>query len=167
MFRFIRHKDVDQNTLENIIRVKSFSWPYPYEKQKQWIDENLGIDDIHVMYFEHEELRAYTNLISIQVNINGNITKAYGIGNVCASEKGKGYGKVIMNEINAFIGDMENVVGVLFCKDELINFYKKTGWILLNKNNVYLNGINDNTINTMISNTPDSNVKLQFDGKLF
>lgn len=167
MIKFLDHIYADEAILEDIIRVKSISWPYSHEKQRQWIIDNLGFNDIHVLYFEDEVLMAYTNLIAIDITINGRKTKGYGIGNVCAGVKGKGYGKIIMSGVNAFLDTLDNVAGVLFCKDELVDFYKKTGWQLVNRDRTYLNGSNNNSINTMVSHVNEKNVKLEFNGKLF
>ncbi|ELV7524838.1 oligosaccharide flippase family protein [Flavobacterium psychrophilum] len=107
------------------------------------IDENLKKDDIHVMMFDKGCLLAYKNLVQVEEVINDKKTAFLGIGNICSKEKGKGLGQELLQEVNAFMEE-KKLYGILLCKNELIGFYAKYHWVLVDKIilNEKLNGIN-------------------------
>lgn len=163
--KVIRHSDVSRAELDEIIKIKTTAWPYPEEKQMEWINANLKNSDLHLILLKNNEAVAYLNLIDIELEIDNKLFKAFGVGNVCAAIKGKGYGNKLMNKTNQFIIDKKRV-GLLFCKKELVDFYEKVGWIWVDKNKLTLT-IGNSNIETMIFNQLNSFIKLQFNGKSF
>lgn len=148
-FKFCPHFQLNKQELEKIIDLKKRHWNYTSEEHINWIELNIKADDIHVLMYKKKKLVAYLNLIKTEVVINDMIQPFIGIGNVCSSEKGKGYGRKILVEVNNFLkGDKLN--GILFCKDNLIDFYQKSNWVLVNKS--LTDQIFFNYINVMILN---------------
>jgi hypothetical protein len=136
--KFIVHKNVTKIELEEIIQIKTIAWPYSFEKQLKWIKNNIKESDVHVLLYDIQgEIIAYANLINIGVKINHLDFSAFGIGNVCTKEKGKGYGKVLMNFINHYLLQ-KNKIGLLFCTPKLIHFYELNQWELIAKNKIHL-----------------------------
>ena len=129
------------------------------------MDNNLNNDDLHFLLYDDEKLIAYLNLISISITINNNLIKGLGVGNVCSNVKGKGYGKKLMKELGRFLSD-KNIIGLLFCKKELIDFYLKFNWTLIDKNKVDLS-FDNNDIETMIFNFNQNINRIEFTGKSF
>ena len=123
----IKHRDILFRDLLRAIAVKSIAWPHPLESQVRWIVDNIGDDDGHVFLKEGSEDLAYMNLVKINFIANNTEYMAYGIGNVCAAVKGKGYGRELMNRVNDYI-KRKKMCGLLFCKDTLVPFYKQYGW---------------------------------------
>lgn len=161
----IPHKDVNRQQIEEIIEIKSKAWPYSFNSQLEWITTNLKDSDIHVLLLLKGSVVAYLNLVEIEIKIDGTSQKCYGLGNVCASEKGKGWGKEIMTQTNSFI-KLRNKIGLLFCKKSLINFYKLNNWELVEKRKLLLLFDNE-SIETMIFNSGSEYNQLEFLGTQF
>lgn len=148
--KLIPHKEVTQNELYKIIQIKSTAWSYSYEKQLEWINSNLSDLDIHVLLYLNGEAVAYLNLIDIELIIDGSLKKAYGIGNVCANEKRKGFGKKLISRVNLYLVK-KNKIGLLFCKPLLVDFYIYNNWSIIEKKKLALI-FNNELIETMIFN---------------
>lgn len=128
----IPHIDVTKIQLEDIIKIKSTAWPYDFDDQVKWINAHLKGTDIHVLLSSNNKYRAYLNLIDIEIKIDGELFNGYGIGNVCALEKGKGWGKELILKTNAFLYE-NNRIGLLFCRDLLVDFYRLCNWEILKR----------------------------------
>ena len=123
----IKHRDILFRDLLRAIAVKSVAWPHPLESQVRWIVDNIDDNDEHVFLKEGSQDLAYMNLVCISFTANDTDFMAYGIGNVCATEKGKGYGRELMNRVNDYLKE-KRICGLLFCRDALVPFYKLYGW---------------------------------------
>ncbi len=161
----ISHKEITDSQLEKIIGVKSRAWPYSYNSQLDWISTNLKDNDTHVLLSSKDKILAYLNLIEIEVMINGILKMGYGIGNVCASETGKGWGREIMHQTNQFVKET-NKIGLLFCKNYLIRFYSLSNWKLIEKHKLRLSFDNDR-IETMIFNYESDLYSVEYSGRPF
>ena len=148
--KIISHSEVKLDVLDEIIRIKSEAWAYSYEEQLVWIEKNLKNTDFHLLLLKGNKSVAYLNLIAIDLIVDEVFYKAFGVGNVCAFEKGKGYGKELMKLTNKFIVDYQRL-GLLFCKSELANFYLMNNWRLVDKNKITLS-FDDSNITSMLYN---------------
>jgi predicted GNAT family N-acyltransferase len=132
-FEIIEHSKLSNKTLDEIIRIKSIYWKYDYNQQKSWIFENINNKDLHlIMLNENGNINGYLNLVNINININYQIYKALGIGNICVNPNKSGYGSVLLAHLNESLKQY-NKIGILFCDDNLISFYKKNNWELIMK----------------------------------
>ena len=163
--KIIPHSDVTEELLDRIIKIKSVAWPYSYEKQWDWISQNLKSEDLHVLLTTNEQAVGYLNLISIDVKLDTLSVPAYGIGNVCALEKGKGYGGTIIVKTNEFLVKSQRI-GLLFCKDPLVRFYSVYHWELVEQEHLQFQ--RGQEIRTMIYNSTKQPFEiLDYHGKLF
>ena len=128
--KIIKHKNIENSQLKDICQIKSIFGNYTLESQLNWIENNIGSDDIHLLIYDNYKLIAYTNLIEETLLINNENINILGIGNVCVDEKGKNKGTLLIKNVNKFLYDNQKI-GLLFCKKNLIPFYKKTDWILI------------------------------------
>ena len=112
-----------------------------------------------------EVLVSYLNLITLDMKIEGELKSVYGVGNVCALERSKGWGKEIICRTNKFIIKSKKP-GILFCKKSLVNFYSTNHWTLIEKDKVFLS-INNDSIDTMLFNCNIIPHKVEYMGKLF
>ncbi|WP_445720475.1 hypothetical protein, partial [Flavobacterium sp.] len=141
--RFIIHKDITENELLNVIKIKSKVWPYSLDNQLIWIKENIKDDDIHVLLSDENNIfKAYLNLIEIVLEFNKELISGFGIGNVCALEKGKGWGKKLMKLTNSYL-EINKKMGLLFCKSNLIKFYTDSNWELVPKKKIKISYYNE------------------------
>lgn len=162
---FIPHKHITSKKLVEIISIKSIAWPYSFDSQLNWIHSNIKDEDIHVLLYLNDSLVAYLNLIEIEFKLDGNKKNGYGIGNVCASEKGQGWGKEIMTRTNLYL-KQKRIIGLLYCKSSLVNFYSLNNWLLIEKNNVVLS-FSNKSIETMIFNSCEKFHNIEYLGKPF
>ena len=129
------------------------------------MEENLKVGDVHAFSVSNEKIMAYLNLVEIEIKINDVIKNAYGIGNVCAREPGKGWGSEIIRRTNMYIKQI-NKIGLLFCKNSLTRFYKLNSWELIEKDKVRLS-FNNEKVETMIFNYEEDLSSVQYLGKPF
>ena len=163
--KLVPHKEVSSRQLEEIIKIKSKAWPYSFDKQLEWIETNLKESDIHVLLSLNETNVAYLNLIDVELNLDEIAIDGCGIGNVCTIEKGKGWGKEIISQTNLYL-EQRNKIGLLFCKNFLINFYGINNWKLIEKRKITLSFDNE-LIETMIFNCDKEFHILKYLGKPF
>ena len=60
-------------------------------------------DDYHLCIYIKNNIIAYMNFVFIEAKVNDSIIPFVGIGNVCTAESGKGYGDLLMKEVNKII----------------------------------------------------------------
>lgn len=163
--KMIRHREATPDIIERAITLKQKAWPYPLDSQKRWIEENLSPEDIHVFLVADGEYAAYMNLVKIQVCINDQMYDSYGIGNVCASIKGRGYGNKLVRLTNSYLVEV-NKLGLLFCHTPLIRFYSECNWEMLPSEKC-VEPVLEKGIHAMIFNASVKIKLLKYQGKLF
>ena len=163
--KLIKHSEATSEDISQVIAVKQKAWPYPLDSQKKWIEENLSPEDIHVFLEVDGEYVAYMNLVKIQVCINDQNYDGYGIGNVCASIKGSGYGNKLVRLTNNYLVEV-NKPGLLFCHTPLIRFYSGCNWDLLPSEKC-IEPVLEEEIHAMTFNAPVKIKSLKYQGKLF
>lgn len=128
--QIVRHGDLSIKEAFDIIEIKSTAWPYDADSQFQWMIRNLQENDLHFLLRDAKDgnITAYLNLVELEADFDDNVkVSCWGLGNVCAREKGKGKGREIMLSLNDYIKN-NNLTALLLCKDKLIGFYKRVGW---------------------------------------
>lgn len=163
--RIIKHKDILFKDILRVMTIKSIAWPYPIESQFKWIIDNIDDEDEHVFLMEGNKDLAYMNLARVSFTANDTDFMVYGIGNVCAAEKGKGYGRELMYRVNEYIKEKRNC-GLLFCRDALVPFYKLYGWEEVNRE-VCEEPVLPEGVHVMTFLAPDKIVSFKYKGKAF
>jgi predicted GNAT family N-acyltransferase len=161
----VPHRDISGMLIKSVIEIKSKAWPYSFDRQLDWIESNIKAGDIHVILTLNKINVAYLNLIEIDLKIDETGMPGYGIGNVCTSEKGKGWGKEIMTQTNSYLAQ-KNKTGILFCKNSLVDFYARNNWYLIEKKKLALS-FNNESIEAMIYNYNKNFNTLEYIGKPF
>lgn len=137
----MKWRNAKQNELSfeeeiRIAELKNQHWPYGIDSQIQWMKKNIYANDVHLMGEEETEkgivLRAYLTLSQLNVVIDNNNYDLIGIGGVCVDKGSQhtGMGKRLVDKANIYIKE-QGRPGLLLCKDNLADFYKKCGWNLL------------------------------------
>jgi hypothetical protein len=139
----IKHKNLKEEELLEICKVKSISWKYFLYEHRRWINDNINEEDLHFCLKNKLKTIGYLNLVKRKLKINNVIYDIWGVGNVCASEKGTGIGKELMNRLNVFFNN-KKCYSLLLCKDSLIDFYKKFGWKVIYRSEKVNYMINEN-----------------------
>lgn len=162
--KLIRHQNVTEQDIKEVVDLKSKQWNFSLDKQMLWIKNNIKNSDLHMLLLLDGKSVAYLNLIDIDLIVNGISEKGLGIGNVCAIEKGKGYGFELMKEANKIISNL-NQTGLLFCKEPLLKFYDSLGWEELAPKSYKVKGDN---LNVMVFNIKyDNEFLIEYDGIIF
>lgn len=128
--QIVRHGDLSIREALEIIEIKSIAWPYDADSQFQWMIRNLRENDLHFLLRNDEsnQIIAYLNFVEVEAEFEDhNKRTCWGLGNVCARERGKGKGREIMLLLNEYINN-NNFYAILLCKDNLIEFYSRVGW---------------------------------------
>ena len=164
--KIIKHSDLNNELLLEICSIKNIAWPYPLESQKQWLRNNLIGSDIHLLLYNEDILIAYLNLVNVEVVIDKNKVKALGVGNVCSSVRGKGYGADLMRAANNYILQCKKSA-ILFCNRELLNFHQKYDWIAVDRDSIDLPNIKAQTFEVMLYNVNLPVRSLLYSDRLF
>jgi len=166
--KLVKQRSITPKLLDEIIRIKSAAWPYSLEQQIAWIKNNIKSNDIHVMFRREKEFVAYLNLVEISLNVDGLDYDAYGVGNVCSVESGKRYGVELIGLTNDYL--LENSkIGLLFCKDNLVEYYLSVGWKTISREDIDIGFTNSASVSTLIYNfDSDSEIhKVVYQGRIF
>lgn len=162
--KIFQHAGIADKDLHQIAKIKSLRWNYSEEEHLQWMKDNLLENDHHLLMFSNDDLVGYANLFEIKVNVNNQSAILIGIGNVCTSESGNGYGEILMKNINEIIMT-QNRNGVLLCKDHLVPYYEKYEWKLVDKDAVKSEQYRE--INMMLFNFDTQIMSLEYSGRNF
>ncbi len=162
--RIIKHENILPEEILEVCNIKSSFGEYSIKSQKEWMNNHLKKADLHFLLYEKNELIAYLNLFKIKILINNSSIDALGVGNVCSKTSGFGYGMKLMCELRKFILS-NNEIGYLFCKNNLVEFYKKYGWNIV-KMDVAI-GLQNNSIKSMLMNFKGKLETLDYNGRLF
>ncbi|AYD47988.1 GNAT family N-acetyltransferase [Arachidicoccus soli] len=167
-FQFIRHKDLTLDQLDEICKIKKQVWNYSIVQHKDWIKSNLKENDIHVLMKDQSYRNiAYLNLVDCKIILNNKERNVRGLGNVCTIQSGKGNGTVLMNFINRYLIENEDM-GFLFCKKSLLNFYTRIGWKIVEQKYLLFPLFNSDQIFTLTFNFKNEKINfLEYSGKLF
>lgn len=166
--RFIKHKDITENKLNNIIELKDKVWPYGYTKQLDWIEKNVVENDIHVLCYEENILVSYLLLVPIEIEGKFKKRSGFGVSTVCSLEKGKGFGKAIMYLVNSKLIE-ENKFGLLFCHLKNLEFYQKCNWQIIRSSLLEFDVPSIDNIKTfgLVFNLDTNGIVFKYKGKLF
>lgn len=162
--KIFHHKNISEEYLSEAAKIKSLRWKYSEKEHLVWMMKNLSGNDDHLLLYLDNNLIGYANLVDIIININEENVQVRGIGNVCTSETGKGFGNVLMEEVNTVL-QQNQWKGILLCKDHLVPYYEKFDWKLINKNAVKAEKYSE--INFMIYNFEDTVASLEFNDRNF
>ena len=134
-----------------IINLKNSHWNYGFLSQLNWFKNKTNVfkSDLHFFIKNNKKLIAYVQLGKRNCFINKKKSKyiLFRTLIVLKKERSKYVSTIIMKKVLRFVKS-QNLACFLLCKKTLISFYKKNGFIKLNKKNFkiidhknYLNGM--------------------------
>lgn len=123
-------KDLTKEELDviNNWRVKEFN------SKPLWGPTSLkAFGDSEVFMLKKEDspqILAFARLRPIEIWVGAKSYPIWGLGAVVAISKGQGFGRTLISNIQNF--SVENSMPIVgFCNDEVINFYKKCGFSIM------------------------------------
>ena len=126
-----------------ICYLKSIHWKFKIDDQLKWFDKNIHLNDIHNLCLKNNKLIGYTALRfkeCIRKTFDNQIRDNVLIFDTLIVDpeyRSKGLGSELMKFNNKVIKETK-LTSFLLCKQNVINFYKKNGWKLLNSNQFQL-----------------------------
>ena len=153
--QIIKHNDILFRDLLRAISIKTIAWPHPFESQVKWIVDNMQPEDMHVFLTVEGKSVAYLTLSHIVGKINEKTELFLGIGCVCSAVRGKGYGNLLMQEVNSLLVK-NNYKGLLFCREGVKRFYQNNRWKELPADIIHIKPDHSGII-SMVYNCPEVN----------
>lgn len=127
----IENSKMTDEMIGKVIGIKQYYWNYPHDEHKKWMQENIFNGEYHLIILgATNEIVAYLNIVKTIVDYNNIKEEVMGIGNVCVQNKmsGQGVGQLLMSVCNYYLNSFGKRA-MLLCKEPLVKFYEKSGWI--------------------------------------
>lgn len=134
----IKRKHLSRNQIYSICLLKDSFWKFGMKSQGAWFKKNVYANDINNLIYHNDEIIGYTLLRNLKVNLkdqNKNKTINYfWFDTLILKKKYRGYNlsrKLML--LNSKVIKKNKRVSFLFCKKNLVNFYKKNNWYIFDK----------------------------------
>ena len=122
--------------IKEICLLKDKHWKFGLNSQLKWFKNNVKKYDLHNLFYVKSKLVGYTLLRKRTIKIVGSNkeTKYLLFDTLILNKKYRNIklSNLIMN-FNILVITQSGVFSFLICENELINFYKKNNWKILNK----------------------------------
>ena len=120
----------------DIAKLKNSHWNFGISSQLSWFNNNKNVfkNDFHIFLKKKQKIIGYVQLGKRKYILNSKEKKYYLFRTLIISKKERNgkLAKKIMNEVSNFL-KKRKIPSFLICKKNLIKFYKKYGWVKLNK----------------------------------
>jgi len=119
--------------INEIILLKNSHWKFTLKSQKNFFKKEIKKNDLHNLLFLNKKLIGYNCLRWKNFTIKQKSSSFLLFDTLIVKKKyrRKKYSSLFMNFIN-FIIKSNNKKSILICEPQLINFYKKYEWKILN-----------------------------------
>ena len=124
---------------KNIFKLKKKNYNFKLKEQQKWFDTNIKKNDIHNLLFFKKKLIGYNCLRSVKYFFfrkkNILYKKKFLLFDTLIIDpkfRKKGLSTIILKKSLRLI-TLKRKIGVLFCKNSMINYYKKFLWLKFNK----------------------------------
>lgn len=131
MMERIHKKGIELNKEEldliNSYRIREFN------SDTTWSPDNLKTyADSEIFIIKDNDIKAFGRLIPIDIYFQQKEYHIWGIGAIIAIEKGRGYGKMLVEDMITFQGNNPRDAVIGFCNSDIAQFYSKCGFSILN-----------------------------------
>tara|TARA_B110000503_G_scaffold136292_1_gene218368 strand:+ start:210 stop:719 length:510 start_codon:yes stop_codon:yes gene_type:complete len=140
-YKIIRNKNIKNNQILGISKLKDSFWPYGIKNQKKFLRSNTNINDLHILAYKNKNIVGYVNL-KIKLFIkNDNIKK----------NKFFLFDGFIVDKLFRKVNIGRNIVRIckkksksekipifLLCKRSVMPFYKKLNFKIIPKKKYHL-----------------------------
>ena len=132
---------------KNIFKLKKKNYNFELKKQQKWFEANIKKNDIHNLLFFKKKLIGYNCLRSVDFFFfrkkNILYKKKFLLFDTLIIDpkfRKKGLSVIILRKSLQLIR-LKRKIGVLFCKNSMINYYKKFLWLKFNKKVFFSNHV--------------------------
>ena len=140
-YKIIRNKNIKNNQILAISKLKDSFWPYGIKNQKKFLRSNTNINDLHILAYKNKNIVGYVNL-KIKLFIkNNNIKK----------NKFFLFDGLIVDKLFRKVNIGKNIIKIckkrsksekipifLLCKRSVMPFYKKLNFKIILKKKYHL-----------------------------
>ena len=131
MLERIHKKGIELNKEEldliNSYRIREFN------SDTVWGPDSLNTyRDSEIFIIKDNNIKAFGRLRPIDIYFNDQAFQIWGIGAVISIEKGRGYGRMLIEDIITFQKDNLKDAVIGFCNSDISKFYSKCGFSILN-----------------------------------
>ena len=120
----------------DILKLKNSHWDFGISSQLKWFNNKRNVfkDDFHFFLKKKEKIIGYVQIGKRKYILNLKEKNYYLFRTliILKKERGEKLANKIMREVSDFI-KRKKMPSFLICKKNLIKFYKKYGWVRLNK----------------------------------
>jgi len=131
MFKLLNLKttDLNKNLIIKILKLKNTHWKKGLVSQKKHFSLNINKSDIHILLYYKSKLSGYVLLRRKKCLFKKRPISYFHFDTLIIQKKlrKKKISPILMNFTNNFI-KFQKAVSVLYCEDNLIEFYKKFKW---------------------------------------
>ena len=145
----------------DIVKLKNSQWNFGISSQLKWFNnkKNVFRDDFHFFLKKEEKIIGYVQIGKRKYILDTKEKNYYLFRTliILKKERSEGLANKIMMEVSKFIKKKKRP-SFLICKKNLIRFYKKYGWVSLNKKKFKIED-HKNLMSGMIYNLNKKNKK--------
>lgn len=134
-------KKLSKQEIKKICSLKNKVWRFGIKSQLKWFKDNVKKNDYHNLFYVKSKLIGYT-LLRKRTCLIGNLNKKvkYILFDTMVIDKNyrkKKLSNLLMSFNNKVIKKL-GLFSFLVCKDELVNFYLKNKWKILDKEKFFI-----------------------------
>lgn len=128
--------------IKEICLLKDKKWKFGIKSQIKWFKSNIKKYDMHNLLFIKSKLIGYTLLRKRTCEIK-NLNKKFQYALLDTLIINKKYRNIGLSNLlmtfNNMVIKQSNYLSFLICKKDLVNFYKKNRWTIINNMNITIN----------------------------
>jgi hypothetical protein len=145
--KYLKKKEILQ-----IIKLKKIFWKFNLNSQLAFFKKDYCKFDIHNLLYLKKKLMGY-NVLKKRSFFVKKKNKYYYLDTliIAKSQRKKNYGSILMKLNNNLIKN-NNLHGMLLCRNNMVSFYKKFGWKIINSQNTVLEDKNTLLVKLFFNN---------------
>ena len=141
IFRSIVTKKLSKKEIKKICSLKDKQWRFGIKSQIKWFEDNVKKYDYHTLFYVKSKLVGYS-LLRKRTCLIGNLNKKdkyilFDTMVIDNNYRKKKLSNLLMDFNNKVIKKL-GLFSFLVCKDELVNFYLKNKWKILDKKKFFI-----------------------------
>lgn len=115
---------------EELIQQLNELWIQVYEEEYKKLQEKHEFkDDLFFILYSNQQIASFGRLRPISLQVEGGKWQIQGIADIASVQKGKGFGKLLVNEMKNWLRE-NGEIGIGFCEPETSLFYQKCGFTI-------------------------------------
>jgi hypothetical protein len=130
----VKTKNLQKKYINQILSLKNKHWKHTIASQKKFFKDNINEEDLHIILLNKNKLTGYVCLRKKKYLTKNKIKKYLHFDTLIIEKYSRqmNYSNLLMNFTNKIIKNL-SCFSILYCKKNLISFYKKYGWEIAKK----------------------------------